>query len=234
MATRKTPKSGVQTPRAARDRLPAFTPPQVVSNLLARLPPTATHTNRRDWSVECQSCQLTRPNADQNPPAPTAVWCSHNPKVAGSNPAPATNERPVQRPFPGNPGGPPKFRRGPDENKARTRRRRGDHRALGSRSCWLMSWPSWTAWRRRSPSSSLPATAAWFARPHPWWTSIFGARPLGARTDSRCAGAYGRVRRGRQGVGRRRVVTGTRTYCGGRSWRASRRTGAVSCSSPWT
>ncbi len=30
-----------------------------------------------------------------------SIWLSHNPKVAGSNPAPATNERPVQRPFPG-------------------------------------------------------------------------------------------------------------------------------------
>src|SRR5947209_5625777 len=45
-------------------------------------------------------------------PTRDAGWSSlvarraHNPKVAGSNPAPATNETPVQRPFPRERGGP--------------------------------------------------------------------------------------------------------------------------------
>ena len=54
-------------------------------------------------------------------------FCPHNPKVAGSNPAPATNEIPGQRPFPSD-------RRGPLSVGARTSREQARTvRAVGRR-----------------------------------------------------------------------------------------------------
>ena len=75
---------------------------------------------------------------------------AHNPKVAGSNPAPATNVRPGQRPFPRDRRGPPTFWTA----GARTTLEQDVGDVIGGRNQFRKRFPL-------ARSSSTPATTKW-------------------------------------------------------------------------